>query len=136
MKKGAACLFLGLFLSQCAPSASVSTPSPVGRWEQLGVRRVTYDAAGQLLADEYNENAPGSVWLELTANSKVYLWHNGFAKPTGTMYIYRADTLRFRDTLNGETLHPITVLSRHRLIYQTHKQENAGTEDATFMYRR
>ncbi|MDO7849432.1 hypothetical protein Q5H92_23915 [Hymenobacter sp. M29] len=100
------------------------------------MRTVTYDPAGRLLADRYEENVPGSVWLELTAAGTVYLWDQGLAKPTATAYTYRADTLHFHDQTRGETRHPVLVLGPHRLVYQTHEETDSGTEDRTFTYRR
>lgn len=136
MKRPAAYLLLGLFLSHCAPAVPSLPPSPVGRWEQLGVRTVTFNLAGQMLDDHYEENAPGSVWLELTPTGTVYLWDQGLAKPTSTTYAYRAGQLIFRSLPLGETFHPVLVLSPHRLVYQTHEPGSTQTEDRTYTYRR
>jgi hypothetical protein len=134
MKPLAACLLAGL--CSCAPSVPAPTLSVVGRWEQVGVRTVTRDPAGRLLADVRYENDPGSVWLELTAADSVYLVHQGVRTTTRTAYAYRAGTLRFRDAAQGETAHPVRKLTAHRLVYRTHNQTSAGTEDVTFTYRR
>jgi len=132
----AAYLLLGLCLSHCAPAVPGQAPSPVGRWEQLGVRTVTHDLAGHLLDDEYEANEPGRFWLELTAAGTVYFRDQGLAQPTATTYAYRADTLRFRDEARGETRHPVLVLGPHRLVYRSHEEASSGTEDRTYTYRR
>jgi len=136
MKRIAAGLLLGPCLISCEPSVPALTPPLVGRWEQVAVHTVTHDPTGRLLEDRHHDNEPGSVWLELTASDSVFLVYEGVRVPTGTWYAYRVGSLRFRDASLGETVHPVTALSSHRLVYRTHNQSSAGTEDVTFTYKR